>query len=454
MATLKNICTFFQNLNEYVYASDIETNELVYLNHKAMDAFGVKNTDEIRGRKCYEVLQGSSIPCGMCTNCQLSTGSFVEWRHYNPVLGRHLLLKDTLVEDAETGRKYRVEIAIDVTSDFTEERRQDAVVKMYQEMEMLANRSMKAAIAAETPDESIHIILEHLGKFLNGERTYIFERNESGGDDNTYEWCAPGVTPEKDNLQNVPPEVCANWYRHFEDGKAIVIGDLEETKESDPLQYENLKRQGIHSLVVVPLYDAGKVIAFYGVDNPPPMFLKYSHDMLQIEASFLISCLRRRTLRAKLLELSFQDALTQLGNRFALTAYVKRLDPSQSLAVLYCDITGLKQVNDTQGHEAGDALILNCCACLRQVFDGYGLFRLGGDELLVLCPNINRATADDLVAKLQKTTKEHSVNLAVGMVWLETSADDLYHSISEAEKRMYADKAAYYRASGIERRRH
>ena|GEM_PF-6698211 len=157
MATLKNICTFFQNLNEYVYASDIETNELVYLNHKAMDAFGVKNTDEIRGRKCYEVLQGSSIPCGMCTNCQLSTGSFVEWRHYNPVLGRHLLLKDTLVEDAETGRKYRVEIAIDVTSDFTEERRQDAVVKMYQEMEMLANRSMKAAIAAETPDESIHI---------------------------------------------------------------------------------------------------------------------------------------------------------------------------------------------------------------------------------------------------------------------------------------------------------
>ena len=45
---------------------------------------------------------------------------------------------------------------------------------MYQELEMLANRSMKAAIAAETPDESIHIILEHLGKFLNGERTYIF----------------------------------------------------------------------------------------------------------------------------------------------------------------------------------------------------------------------------------------------------------------------------------------
>ena len=136
-----------------------------------------------------------------------------------------------------------------------------------------------------------------------------------------------------------------------------------------------------------------------------------------------------------------------------MSACVKRLDPSQSLTVIYCDITGLKQVNDTQGHEAGDALILRCCACLREVFDGCGLFRLGGDELLVLCPNISRITADDLVAKLQKTTKAHSVNLAVGMVWLETLSDDLYRSISEAEKRMYEDKAAYYQASGIERRR-
>ena len=150
MSTLKAVCSFFQNLDECVYASDIETNELVYLNRKAMEAFGVKSTDEIQGRKCYEVLQGSTIPCGMCTNRQLSAGSFVEWRYYNPVINRHLLLKDTLVEDSETGRKYRVEIAIDVTSDTTDEKRQDSVVKMYQDMEMLANRSMKVSISSSS----------------------------------------------------------------------------------------------------------------------------------------------------------------------------------------------------------------------------------------------------------------------------------------------------------------
>lgn len=90
-----------------------------------------------------------------------------------------------------------------------------------------------------------------------------------GNDDNTYEWVANGIGPEKDNLQNVPAEVCENWYRNFREGKNIIIGNLENIRESDPLQYENLKQQNISTLVVVPLYEGQKIIGFYGVDNPP-----------------------------------------------------------------------------------------------------------------------------------------------------------------------------------------
>ena len=49
----------------------------------------------------------------------------------------------------------------------------------------------------------------------------------------------------------MPPEVCAGWYRNFSIGKHIVIERLEDIREAEPLQYENLKRQGIHSLAVV-----------------------------------------------------------------------------------------------------------------------------------------------------------------------------------------------------------
>ena len=67
----------------------------------------------------------------------------------------------------------------------------------------------------------------------------------------TYEWVAEGISREKENLQDIPPEICAHWYRMFQEGKFIVFKDLEEIRESDPLQYENLKRQNIHSLVAV-----------------------------------------------------------------------------------------------------------------------------------------------------------------------------------------------------------
>ena len=140
---------------------------------------------------------------------------------------------------------------------------------------------------------------------MNGERIYVFEQNESGGDDNTYEWVAEGVEPEKENLQNVPAEVCASWYRKFSIGKHIVIRDLEEIRETDPLQYESLKEQNVHSLVVVPLYDGKKFIGFYGVDNPPVKLLEYASNMLQTAAYFIVSSLKRRNLFRELQKRSY-----------------------------------------------------------------------------------------------------------------------------------------------------
>ncbi len=178
-------------------------------------------------------------------------------------------------------------------------------IQSVQNLEAVINEGLRASLLEETPDDSLDVLLEHLGKALNGERTYIFEQNETGCDDNTYEWVADGVEPEKENLQNVPPEVCASWYRNFNIGKHIIIENLEHIRESEPLQYENLKRQGIHSLVVVPLYDGKRIIGFYGVDNPPVKSLEYASNMLQTAAYFIVSSLKRRNLFRELQKRSY-----------------------------------------------------------------------------------------------------------------------------------------------------
>ena len=184
-------------------------------------------------------------------------------------------------------------------------REQHSSMRSVQNLESVINEGLRVALLEETPDQSLEVLLEHLGKALNGERTYIFEQNKTGGDDNTYEWVADGVEPERENLQNVPPEVCASWYRNFSVGQQIVIEDLENIRETDPLQYENLNRQSIHSLVVVPLYDGEKIIGFYGVDNPPVKSMEYASNMLQTAAYFIVSSLKRRNLVRELQKRSY-----------------------------------------------------------------------------------------------------------------------------------------------------
>ena len=449
MNEIEVIWKFLDNLDEYVYATDIETDELVYMNRKLLEVYGLQSIDDVKGMKCYEVLQKSSVPCGMCNNDRLCAGKFVEWRYYNPVIDKYMMLKDTLVEDPVTNKKYRIEISIDIS----EERSQDKMIQKYRDMESFVNEALKDALSVESPDETIRIILEYLGKVLNGERTYIFEHNENGYDDNTYEWVANGIKPEKDNLQNLPPELCANWYRNFQEDKNIVIENLENIREEDSEQYKNLKRQDIHSLVVVPLYWEKKIIGFYGVDNPPAESLDYVSDMLHIMGSFIVSSIRRRNLLRQLERMSYRDQLTQFGNRYAVDWFVEHEWNGEQIGVVYCDITGLKKVNDEQGHEAGDRLIIRACECLAGVFKGYGLYRIGGDEFLVLCLGIEEKDLREHVEKLRMDMKEHQVTMAVGMIWKERGPKDIDLLLNESERLMYEDKDRYYKEHGLKRRR-
>ena len=332
---------------------------------------------------------------------------------------------------------------------------ESGVIRTYENMEAHVNEGLRIALNAPTPDGTIDIMLEYLGKFLNGERTYIFEKNADGRDDNTYEWVAEGVVPEKDLLQDLPCEVCAHWYDSFSENRHIVIRDLEDIKESDPLQYANLKRQDIHSLVVVPLYDDGQVIAFYGVDNPgQDISFEYTADMLQIMGHFLVSTIKQRNLVHQLQEMSYHDQLTKLGNRFAYEKYVEKLDHTQSVGVMYADITGLKKVNDEQGHRAGDRLIRSAADSLTDTFPKEQVFRIGGDELLAVCPGVKEDDFAQLVEKLRENAKNRQVVLAIGATWQAQTPEDLDPLLTDAEWKMYDDKTRYYLEMGIERRRY
>ena len=74
---MKHVWEFFENMDEMVYASDVDTNALVYMNRHLRQALGYQDHDSYQGKMCYKVLQGSESPCAFCNNCALKCGEFL-----------------------------------------------------------------------------------------------------------------------------------------------------------------------------------------------------------------------------------------------------------------------------------------------------------------------------------------------------------------------------------------
>ncbi len=347
-----------------------------------------------------------------------------------------MAIKDTIVE--EDGRYYRFEIAIDLDAPNLHN-------EEFASNEAMINEGLRISLAAPLPEKSIDILLEYLRQSLSSDRVYIFEEMENGRFSNTYEWCARDVKPQKGNLQDLPFEIVEIWYQKFRNQKNVIIKDLESIRESDPAMYEVLKPQEIQTLVVSPLMDDKKIIGFYGVDNPPKERMDHISTMLQIMGHFISSLIKRRNLVKHLADLSFHDQLTELGNRRAMHAYIERMNPDESIGILYCDVMGLKRENDQKGHQAGDALLIRAGECLKKEFGDYRLFRIGGDEFLALCAGIKEKELHYRVENLRKRMREAEAVMALGCIWRADGRENMDKLLAEADGRMYEEKRAYYR---------
>ena len=364
------------------------------------------------------------------------------------MLNQRFLIKDSLVEMG--GRRYRVEIAINLDSETT-----CGTPYYYARSETILNECLQQMFTSADPEESAKRLLAYIGQTFSCERAYIFELHGEITD-NTYEWCAEGVTPQMDVLQNVPAPALDWWYRSFDNSQIIIIPDLEQIRQEYPETYAILKPQNIRSLAAGPIREDGKLVGFIGVDNPEPEMIRLITSLLKVVGYFASTLLKRRDLLAKLHELSYHDQLTGALNRNALAEYYGKLS-MDCAGVLYCDITGLKRINDTQGHEAGDRMIRHCYDLIRKSVDTQLIYRSGGDEFIALCPNMAENDFERALRRLR-----HAVG-RMNTIWPSATPGPrispliLEDLITQADQVMYQDKRDYYRRNsrlpGVERRK-
>lgn len=162
----------------------------------------------------------------------------------------------------------------------------------------------------------------------------------------------------------------------------------------------------------------------------------------------------RRKAEAEVRRLSLTDDLTGLLNRrgfFVLAEQQLKLARrlNTSCWIIFIDLDGLKVVNDTLGHDVGDALIISATQVLKQTFrESDILARLGGDEFVILAPNCIdycEKIEPRLQQKIDQFNQNHNFNyqlsMSIGVININPNSDTILEDlIAQADELMYIQK--------------
>lgn len=159
----------------------------------------------------------------------------------------------------------------------------------------------------------------------------------------------------------------------------------------------------------------------------------------------------------KLHYLSYHDTLTGLYNRRYFEQELQRYDNEKKFpsGVLICDVDGLKLINDTLGHDAGDRLLIALAeVIIGAVGNNDYVFRVGGDEFAVLIPDANEekiASADRLIREAieQHNSEEHGfyLSMSVGYAISENEENGIFKTFIEADNNMYKEKLNHIKSA-------
>ncbi|HXL02696.1 MAG TPA: diguanylate cyclase [Candidatus Atribacteria bacterium] len=147
--------------------------------------------------------------------------------------------------------------------------------------------------------------------------------------------------------------------------------------------------------------------------------------------------------------LGFHDALTGLYNRAFFEEELQRLDKGKHfpLSLIFLDVDGLKEINDSLGHEEGDRLLREVVQVLRKsTREGDILTRWGGDEFVILLPQTTENDAQQIGERIEKNCEKAQgecllpLSLSWGVATKEDDTEDIREIFRRAEERTYQRK--------------
>ena len=374
------------------YLMEEESHRLLYVNQVLAQQLGRNPA----GEPCYRALMGRDTPCPSCP-ARMVPGTRLCWESYQMHSGGLCKLCHVALE--VDGIRCRAGTFTDV-SDFI-----DLSCQLSGYLSLMKHLSEVQWAMISTRDDPLPLLLEFLLTRFGGRRAWACCQTPDG--ETTRVELVPGRPP-----LYLP---CSQFPAPPEGGLSLEIS-------------------GWHYL--------------FQLDDPA------KSDLWQEERDFVFMIVRpyleTAILHKRLEWEGSHDPLTGLGNRMLFTRRVKETYAALPLvSMIFLDVDGLKHCNDTCGHDMGDRLIRKAAGILQAVAgDQIHPYRMGGDEFVLVCPGLDEASAQELLAGVQARVAQS--NLADPQPPLSFSAGcatarspvQMSSLLTAADQAMYRQKQA------------
>lgn len=179
----------------------------------------------------------------------------------------------------------------------------------------ISNNYINASV--DLLEETIKNSLEEIGRFVNADRSYVFEYDWFANEcNNTFEWCNEGIDSEIENLQNVSTDLIPQWVTTHQMNKPMFVDKVSDLEIDDPLR-QILEPQGIKSLITIPMIDGDKCVGFVGFDSVVNYHIYSEKEkvLLKVFAQMIVN-LKNRWLSNELLksQISLQKLVNEISS--------------------------------------------------------------------------------------------------------------------------------------------
>ena len=256
-----------------------------------------------------------------------------------------------------------------VARDITYRKQREEVIRQQLKLQeiLIKISSTYINIELDKVEATIHNSLQELAEFVGADRAYIFDydfNNETTS--NTYEWCADGVKPEIEQLQNVSLDRLTNFLKKHLKGEEFYVSDVSKLDNNCSGVKEMLEAQSLKSIISIPMRNGDELLGFIGFDS-----IKQAHsytdkekNLLEVFSQMLVNVIERKRHDGLLVrqEEKYRNIITNMN------LGIIEVDENENILYAnqsFCDISGynqdeIKKLKATRFlHSSEDDLVLS-----------------------------------------------------------------------------------------------